>query len=91
MERDPLSAFAGLQIHWKDGLPDDRLERTTIESTLVTAGLTSRYSAIKRLNDGDDKATREEMARIEAEEMQATLSAAVTAQGQRPPANRPSD
>src|SRR3712207_5235916 len=42
-------------IMWKDGLPDDPLERAQIEQILKTAGLTSTYSSIKRLHDGDDE------------------------------------
>jgi hypothetical protein len=71
-KQDPLAAFEGLTITWKDGLPDDRLESAMIESTRVTAGLTSRYSAIKRLHDGNAAAATEEQARIQKEELEAT-------------------
>jgi len=64
----PKQIFDGLQIHWKDGLPKDRAEDSTIESTLITSGLTSKFSAILRLNDGDVEATEEEMERIEEEQ-----------------------
>lgn len=63
----PLDPFDGIQIEWKDGLPKDPAEESTIETTLITAGLTSKYSAIKRLLDGDDEATQAEMDRIEEE------------------------
>jgi hypothetical protein len=59
----------GLRIDWKDGLPKDPAEESVIEATLRGAGLTSRYSAIKRLADGDDKATQEEMERIRQEQL----------------------
>lgn len=62
----------GLSITWKDGLPDDPAERSTIEATLITSGLTSKYSAIKRLLDGDDDAAQAEMLRI-AQEQQSSM------------------
>ncbi len=54
-------------IMWKDGLPEDPLERAQIEQILKTSGLTSTYSSIKRLHDGDDEAAMEEMKRIAEE------------------------
>ena len=57
-------------IVWKDGLPDDPLERAQIEQILKAAGLTSDYSAIKRLHDGDGAAAQEEMRRIQEERAQ---------------------
>jgi hypothetical protein len=57
----------GVTITWKDGLPDDRFERAQIEQILTESGLTSQYSAIKRLREGDDAEAREEMERIAQE------------------------
>jgi hypothetical protein len=59
-----------VKSEWKDGLPDDRLERAQIEQILRSADLTSIYSSIKRLHDGDGEAAREEMRRIEEERIQ---------------------
>jgi hypothetical protein len=73
--------FEALQIDWKDGLPKDRAEDSTIESTLVTSGLTSKYSAIKRLNDGDDKAAEEELERIKEEQNEAMMAEAAMGGG----------
>lgn len=83
----PEHPFDGLQIIWKDGLPKDRAEESTIETTLVGAGLTSRYSAIKRLLDGDDDAAKEEMDRIDEEQAQATIGAQAAVGGNAPPAD----
>jgi hypothetical protein len=70
----------GITIAWKDGLPDDRFERAQIEQILVESELTSRYAAIKRLKDGDDEETREELQRIAEEEgIEAARSAALAA------------
>ena len=67
-------------ISWKDGLPDDRFERAQIEQILVESDLTSRHSAIKRLLDGDNEQTREELERIRAEEgVDAARNAAIAA------------
>lgn len=57
----------GLQLTWKDGLPDDPLERAQIEQIQILSGITSKYSAIKRSLDGDGDAAEEEMKRIEEE------------------------
>jgi len=78
-----------MQIHWKDGLPKDRAEDSTIEATLITSGLTSKFSAILRLNDGDLEATEEEMERIEEEgQAQAEKDAMVAQVGGGGPAGR---
>jgi hypothetical protein len=61
---------------WKDGLPDDPLERAQIEQILKTSGLTSTYSSIKRLHDGDGAAAEEEIERIREEERGAITGAA---------------
>lgn len=60
----------GLIIAWKDGLPDDPLERAQIEQILITAGLTSKFSSIKRLLDGDHDAAEEEIGRMDEEAAQ---------------------
>ncbi len=74
----------GLQITWKDGLPDDPFERMQIETGLIGAGLTSKHSAIKRLLDGDEEAAEAEMRRIE-EEQQANQMAEAAMGMQIPP------
>jgi hypothetical protein len=72
-------------INWKDGLPDDPVERAQIEQILVGSDLTSRYSAIKRLRDGDDEDAREELERIAQEEgLEAARAAAFAAGGRTP-------
>src|SRR5215212_7490698 len=70
-------------IAWKDGLPDDALERAQIEQLLTSSGLTSRYSAIKRLRDGSDQEALAELERISAEQgVEAARAAALeVAQG----------
>ncbi len=75
----------GLQITWKDGLPDDPFERMQIETGLIAAGLTSKYSAIKRLLDGDDDAAEAEMARMEEEQNQSRMAEAAMGIGMPPP------
>ncbi len=75
----------GLQITWKDGLPDDPFERMQIETGLKAAGLTSTYSSVKRLLDGDDAATEEEIKRINDEQSQASLAEAAMGFGMMPP------
>ena len=90
-EREPLIKVIrseepeGLQITWKDGLPDDPFERAQIEQILVTSGLTSKYSAIKRLLDGDDAAAEEEMRRIEEEQQASQMAEAAMGMGMAPP------
>lgn len=81
--RDPEPE--GLQITWKDGLPDDPFERAQIEQILKTTGLTSTYSAIKRLLDGDDKAAEAEMKRIAEEQQQSQMAEAAMGAGMVPP------
>jgi hypothetical protein len=88
----------GVAISWKDGLPDDRFERAQTEQILVESDLTSRYSAIKRLLDGDEEGVREELARIAEEEgVDAARNAAIAAarglpvQEQEPPPEKESE
>jgi len=67
-------------ITWKDGLPDDPLEKAQIESILIGSSLTSQYSAIKRLRDGDDEEAAAELARIlEERGVDAAREAAIAA------------
>ena len=75
----------GLQITWKDGLPDDPFERMQIEVGLIGAGLTSKHSAIKRLLDGDDEAAEAEMRRIEEEQQANQMAEAAMGMGIAPP------
>lgn len=55
------------EIDWQDGLPDDESELTTIEATAVTAGISSKKSAMKRRWKMSDKQADEELAQIEQE------------------------
>jgi hypothetical protein len=71
--------YDDLQIGWKDGLPNDRTEDVTNEVAAVTARISSRYSAILRLNNGDAAATEQEMKRIEEEEQNTLLQEATFA------------
>jgi hypothetical protein len=69
-------------ITWKDGLPDDPLERAQIEQILTSSGLTSKYSAIRRLRDGNDEEAAAEIERIALEEgLDAAREAAMAAGG----------
>lgn len=65
------TALAGkeldVDIAWKDGLPDDDLQRAAIEAQKKQAGLTSLQSALQRLEDLDEEAALEEMERIRNE------------------------
>lgn len=56
-----------VNVKWRDGLPADRTEDVANEVALYTSGLTSQYSAILRLNDGDTEATEKELERIDEE------------------------
>ncbi|MEG1501950.1 MAG: phage portal protein [Synergistaceae bacterium] len=55
------------EIDWQDGLPNDETERTQNEATAVSAGITSKWSAVKRLYSLSDKQADEEMALIDEE------------------------
>lgn len=50
---------------WKDGLPRDPKEDAEIEASRSSAGNTSRYSSIKRLDGGTDDEIQEELDRID--------------------------
>lgn len=55
-------------IEWKDGLPDDEAEMVQTEAVAVGAGITSKFSAMKRAYGYDDDQTEEELKRISDEE-----------------------
>lgn len=57
-----------VHIDWQDGLPDDDMEVTQIEVMRYGAGLTSRESALRRLDDLEGDALHEEIERIRAEQ-----------------------
>ena len=57
-----------IHITWQDGLPDDDMERTQIEVQRYGAGLTSRESALKRLDGLEGQSLKDEIARIEGEQ-----------------------
>jgi hypothetical protein len=82
---DEGKAFEGLNIKWKDGLPQDRAEDSVTESTLITSGLTSKLSSIMRLNDGDEEAARKELELIRQEQSQSMLGEIALGVGEAPP------
>ena len=55
-------------ILWKDGLPDDEAEMVQTEAVAVGAGITSKFSAMKRAYGYDDDQAEEELKRISEEE-----------------------
>lgn len=56
-----------IAIKYSDVLPTDALQETQIESEQITAGLTSKHSAIKRLHNFTDEEADEEIKIINAE------------------------
>ncbi|MCL6437225.1 MAG: phage portal protein [Rubrobacteraceae bacterium] len=68
-------ALKDVQVGWKDGLPEDPKEVADIEAQKVQNGLTSRVSAIMRLENISREAAEEELARILDEERAASMSA----------------
>jgi len=61
-------ALEDITIRWRDGLPEDPQEMTTIEVARKGAGLTSTYSALRRLDNSTEAETQEEIDRIDEEE-----------------------
>lgn len=57
-----------VQTEWRDGLPQDSKEQSEIEERRVRNKLSSRYSAIARLDDSTAEQTQEELDRIDEEE-----------------------
>ena len=57
-----------VHITWKDGLPEDPMENTTIESTRYAAGLSSLESSLRRLDGLEGEALQQEVNRIKAAE-----------------------
>lgn len=57
-----------IHITWQDGLPDDDMEETQIETTRYTAGLTSLESALMRLDGLEGEALQAEIERIRGEQ-----------------------
>lgn len=55
------------RIEWADGLPQDMVEQSEVESNRITAGNTSVESSIRRLDGLDGKALKDELKRIEDE------------------------
>lgn len=54
-------------IEWKDGLPEDETEATTVETQRYAAGLTSLEAALRRLYGLEGEALTAEIERIKAE------------------------
>jgi hypothetical protein len=65
---------ASVQIHWRDGLPEDPVEMANIEATRKQAGNTSVYSSIKRLDGGTDAEIQNEIDRIHEDAANATAT-----------------
>jgi len=57
-----------IAIEYQDGLPIDETETTENIIAQVNAGLMSRDTAIKKLQELDDDQAREELAKIEADQ-----------------------
>jgi hypothetical protein len=53
-----------IDIHWRDGLPEDPSEQATIEGARKLAGNTSLYSSLRRLDGGTDSEIQDEIDRI---------------------------
>lgn len=70
----PTPALGEIRIVWRDGLPEDPSEQATIESTRIAAGLTSRYSALRRLDGDNEEALQAELARIDEDEASAAAT-----------------
>ena len=62
-----MEDLGALTLHWHDGLPDDPAEMAEVEALRATAGLTSKRSAIRRLDGMDDEAVDKELAEIDTE------------------------
>ncbi len=62
-----MEDLGALTLHWHDGLPDDMAEMAEVEALRVTAGITSKRSAIRRLDGMDDEAVDKELAEIDTE------------------------
>lgn len=73
-------APVAIEIHWMDGIPDDYNESVDVESVRIQAGLTSRESAIKRIDNVDDAQARAEIQRMQ-EEAQASPAPATPPAG----------
>jgi hypothetical protein len=66
-------ADADIHIAWQDGLPDDEMEQTQIETQRMSANLTSLESALRRLDDLEGTALEEEVQRIRSQQAGPTL------------------
>jgi hypothetical protein len=56
-----------IEIHWMDGIPDDYIEAVEVERSRVEAGLSSRETAIRRIDNVDEAQARNELQRIRGE------------------------
>lgn len=66
-----------VEIHWMDGIPNDYKEACDVEAVRIQAGLTSRESAIKRIDNVDDAQARAEIERMRGEAMSSPAPAAL--------------
>ncbi len=64
-----------VSVTWRDGLPDDEVEQTTIETQRMSAGLTSLESALQRLDGLEGEALAAEVARIRADQASSRAAA----------------
>ncbi|RKL63028.1 phage portal protein [Thermoanaerobacteraceae bacterium SP2] len=61
-----------INIAWRDGLPEDEMEKTQIYSLRVQNGLASRETALKNLYEFDTQTLKDELMKITAEANQQT-------------------
>lgn len=55
-----------IEIHWRDGLPEDEQEKTQIETQRYAAGLSSLESSLRRLDGLEGDALQAEIQRIQS-------------------------
>ena len=68
-----------VEIHWMDGIPEDYKEAVENEARRIEAGLTSKESALKRIDNVDDDQAREEIERMRQEAPTPTAPATLPA------------
>lgn len=69
--------LSNITIEWQEGIPQDIMETVTVEAKRINAGLTSTYSALKRLDGLTDLQTAEEIARINTDRKDGGLDARI--------------
>lgn len=84
-----LGDDARIDITWQDGIPQDYTEAVAAEAARVTANLTSRQSAIERIDQSTPELAQEELARIRAEKDLGLNAPGGEADAQRPGQQQP--